>query len=62
MGETGLNGDFSGDFFFVPVGGVVPFRNFFPTRSHARVKSNDDTSCVLQVPPWPTMPTCECPG
>src|SRR5205807_10634146 len=36
MGETGLNGDFSGDFFFVPVGGGGAFRNFSPTRSHAR--------------------------
>src|SRR6266403_739010 len=36
MGETGLNGDFSGDFFFVPVGGGGAFSNFSPTRSHAR--------------------------
>src|SRR5712664_144085 len=36
VGETRLNGDFSGDFFFVPIGGTAAFRNFSPTRSHAR--------------------------
>src|SRR6266851_1420728 len=36
VGETRLNGDFSGDFFFVPVGSGAAFRNFSPTRSHDR--------------------------
>src|SRR5260370_41328789 len=31
---------------------IFPQRGVMPA-----VKSNDDTSCVLPVPPWPTMPT-----
>ena len=35
MGKTGLNGDFSADFFFVPVGDRAAVRNFSPARHHA---------------------------
>src|SRR6266446_3976691 len=38
MRETRLNGNLSGDFFFVPVRGGAAFRNFSPARSHARGK------------------------
>src|SRR5258708_5226232 len=31
---------------------IFPQRGVMPA-----VKSNDDTSCVLPVPPWPTIPT-----
>ena len=36
VSKTGLNGDFSRDFFFVPVGSGAAFRNFSPPRGHAR--------------------------
>src|SRR5229473_7059307 len=36
MSETGLNGDFSGDFFLVPIRGGAAFGHFSPTRSHSR--------------------------
>ena len=36
---------------------VLPSATFPQRAVMPAVKSNDDTSCVLPVPPWPTMPT-----
>src|SRR5256885_3855608 len=36
---------------------VVPSATFPQRGVIPAVKSNDDTSCVFPVPPWPTMPT-----
>src|SRR6266700_615849 len=48
-GEARLNGDFSRDFLFVPVGGGAAFRNFSPARRHAgaAVAYNANVSDVL---------------
>src|SRR5260370_28520022 len=36
---------------------VLPSATFPQRGVIPAVKSNDDTSCVFPVPPWPTMPT-----
>jgi hypothetical protein len=36
ISEAGLNRDFPGDFFFVPVGRSAAFRNLSPARGHPR--------------------------
>src|SRR5260370_30598379 len=36
---------------------VLPSATFVQRGVMPAVKSNDDTSCVLPVQPWPTMPT-----
>ncbi len=58
IGEAGVDRNLSRDFFFVPVGDRSSRRTLYPVAaSSPAVYSNDDTSWVFPVSPWPTMPT-----